>query len=89
LLLFGFLEQLHTLQAHAVDKVAKDLREEIAVVTTEPSGGLTAGEPNGRSEGVSQIAERVGALEEHVDRHGRVIKRAIEIAASYFQSDRP
>jgi hypothetical protein len=27
-------------------------------------------------------------LEEHVDRHGRIIKRAIEIAASYFQSDR-
>jgi hypothetical protein len=28
-------------------------------------------------------------LEEQVDRHGRVIKRAIEIAAGYFQSDRP
>jgi putative secretion ATPase (PEP-CTERM system associated) len=36
LLLFGFLEQLHTLKANAVDKVANDLREEIAVVTTEP-----------------------------------------------------
>src|SRR5262249_27807461 len=32
LLLFGFLEQLHTLQANAVDKVAHDLREEMAVV---------------------------------------------------------
>ena len=89
LLLFGFLEQLHTLQANAVDKVAKDLREEIAVVTTEPIGGLTAGEPNGKSEAVSQITERLSVLEEQVDRHGRVIKRAIEIAARYFQSDRP
>jgi general secretion pathway protein A len=88
LLLFGFLEQLHTLQANAVDKVAKDLREEIAVVTTEPIGGSAAGQPNGKSEAVSQIAERVSVLEEHVDRHGRIIKRAIEIAASYFQSDR-
>jgi hypothetical protein len=89
LLLFGFLEQLHTLQANAVDKVAKDLREEIAVVTTDPIGGLSAGEPNGKSEVASQIAERLGMLEEQVDRHGRVIKRAIEIATSYFQSDRP
>src|SRR5271167_4789123 len=84
LLLFGFLEQLHTLQANAVDKVAKDLREEIAVVTTEPIGGLTAGDPNGKSEAVSQITERLSVLEEQVDRHGRVIKRAIEIAAGYF-----
>jgi len=89
LLLFGFLEQLHMLQANAVDKVAKDLREEIAVVTTEPIGGLTAGEPNGKSEPASQIAERLSMLEEQVDRHGRIIKRAIEIATSYFQSDRP
>jgi hypothetical protein len=89
LLLFGFLEQLHTLQGNAVDKVAKDLREEIAVVTTEPIGGLTPGEPNGKSEAVSQITERLSVLEEQVHRHGRVIKRAIEIAAGYFQSDRP
>jgi hypothetical protein len=88
LLLFGFLEQLHTLQANAVDKVAKDLREEIAVVTTDPVGGPIAGQANGKSETASQIGERLSALEEHVDRHGRVIKRAIEIAASYFQSDR-
>src|SRR5213079_1957444 len=53
LLLFGFLEQLHALQANAVDKVAKDLREEIAVVTTEPIGGLTAAEPNGKAEAAS------------------------------------
>ena len=89
LLLFGFLEQLHALQANAVDKVAEDLREEIAVVTTEPNGGLTTGELNGKSEAISQITERLSVLEEQVDRHGRVIKRAIEIAAGYFQSDRP
>jgi general secretion pathway protein A len=89
LLLFGFLEQLHTLQANAVNKVANDLREEIAVVTTDPTGGATAAEANGKSEAVSQFAKRLSALEESVDRHSRVIKRAIEIAASYFQSERP
>src|SRR5499433_1346105 len=55
LLLFGFLEQLHTLQANAVDKVAHDLREEMAVVTTEPGGGSTHDETNGKSEAVSEI----------------------------------
>src|SRR5215469_13497428 len=90
LLLFGFLEQLHMLQPNAVEKVAHDLREEIAVVTTEPISGSTGGQqPNGKSEAVSEIAERLSVLEQHVDRHGRVIRRAIEIAASYFQSDRP
>ena len=87
LLLFGFLEQLHTLKANAVDKVAKDLREEIAVVTTEPSAArlrpaqrkIGAGLPDSRA---PQRARR------NVDRHGRIIKRAIEIAANYFQSDR-
>src|SRR5215469_15853119 len=33
LLLYGFLEQIHTLTGSAVDKVANDLQEEIAVVT--------------------------------------------------------
>src|SRR5246127_4785022 len=37
LLLFGFLEELHTLTAHAVEKVANDLREEIALVTAPPA----------------------------------------------------
>jgi hypothetical protein len=37
----------------------------------------------------SNIAERVSALEDNVNRHSRVIKRAIEIAANYFQSERP
>ena len=31
-------------------------------------------------------AQRLSAVEENVDRHSRVIKRAIEIAANYFQS---
>jgi hypothetical protein len=89
LLLFGFLEELHTLTASAVEKVASDLREEIAVVTTQPIVTGSPAEPDGKIEAVSQVAQRVSVLEENVDRHGRVIKRAIEIAASYFQNERP
>jgi hypothetical protein len=83
------LEELHTLTASAVEKVASDLREEIAVVTTQPVLTGSPIEPDGKIEAVSQLAQRVSVLEENVDRHGRVIKRAIEIAASYFQNERP
>src|ERR1700740_3604891 len=40
LLLFGFIEELHTLKAAAVEKVADDLRQEIAVVTVDPVSGI-------------------------------------------------
>jgi general secretion pathway protein A len=87
LLLYGFLEQLHTLTGSAVDKVASDLRDEIAVVTeTKPSasdgGKVIAGD------GLSMVVERIGHLEKSVDKHERLIRRAIEIAAHYFQGER-
>ena len=89
LLLFGFLEELHTLTAHAVEKVANDLREEIALAATPPAVANSATELVGRDEALSQISRRLGVLEDSVYKHGRVIKRAIEIAASYLQSERP
>jgi hypothetical protein len=38
---------------------------------------------------MTEVTKRLSALEENVNRHGRVIKRAIEIAATYFQVERP
>jgi general secretion pathway protein A len=87
LLLFGFLEQLHTLTANAVEKVANDLREEIAQVSTPTPVIAGWPEPDGRGEFVSQIAERIAALEDTVQKHERVIKRAIELAANYIQGE--
>jgi hypothetical protein len=89
LLLFGFLEELHTLQAPAVEKVATDLRQEIAVVTADSASSGSLGEPNGRLDAISEVTKRLSALEENVSRHARIIKRAIEIAAAYFHSERP
>ena len=88
LLLFGFLEELHTLTAHAVEKVANDLREEIALAATPPAVANSPTEPVGRDEALSQIRRRLGVLEDSVYKQARVIKRAIEIAASYLQSER-
>jgi general secretion pathway protein A len=89
LLLFGFLEELHTLTADAVEKVANDLREEIALVAAPAAVASSRTEPEGRDEPVSQITHRLGVLEDSVQKHGRVIKRVIEIAASYLQRDLP
>jgi len=88
LLLFGFLEELHTLTADAVEKVANDLREEIAVVATPLAVVDTAADPVGSGETLSQISHRLAVLEDTVHKHGRVIKRGIEIVASYLQGER-
>ena len=88
LLLFGFLEELHSLTANAVEKVANDLREEIALVAAPPAVAHSPTDPVGGDEVLSQINRRLGLLEDCVYKQGRVIKRAIEIAASYFQSER-
>jgi hypothetical protein len=69
--------------------VANDLRKEIAVVAVEPGISVSPAAPDGKSDTVSQVAQRLTVLEESVHRQGRVIKRVIEIAASYFQGDRP
>ena len=88
LLLFGFLEELHALTASSVQKVANDLREEIALVAA-PVVTNPPDEPSGSQEVFSQITHRLGVLEDSVHRQGRVIKRFIEIAASYLQGERP
>jgi general secretion pathway protein A len=88
LLLFGFLEELHTLTANSVQKVANDLREEIALVAA-PTAADPPAEPGGSTDVFSQITHRLDLLEDNVHRQGRVIKRVIEIAASYLQGQRP
>jgi general secretion pathway protein A len=87
LLLFGFLEQLHTLSASAVDKVANDLRQEIAVVT-ETRASATVNGGASPANGISGVVARLGHVEKNVDRHERLIRRAIEIAAHYFQGEK-
>ena len=92
LLLHGSLEELHTLQAAIIEKVAYDLRQEMAVVRLHPSSEIPRPDPNGHAEAMTEVTKRLSALEKHlsalavsVDRHERVIKRAIKIAGAVFQ----
>src|SRR6266849_4185289 len=64
LLLFGFLEQLHALTASAVEKVAGDLRPEIAIVTAPQALGSAPTDPVGGDESIAQINYRRRLLEE-------------------------
>jgi putative secretion ATPase (PEP-CTERM system associated) len=79
LLLYGFLEQLHILRESAVEKVAKDLREELAVITPRrPAAALESG-----GGAAAEVAERLRAVEARLGKHEGLIRRALEIAARY------
>jgi len=86
LLLYGFLEGLHTLDGIAVEKVSTDMDRELAVVKVEHQ--LPSADPGDEPQS-SEVAQRLGALERHIGKHQRVIKRAITIAARYFQDQQP
>jgi general secretion pathway protein A len=80
LLLYGFLERLHTLSESAVEKVAKDLREELAVIAVRrPAAAFDGG-----GEARSQLAGRLDAIEDKLGKHESLIRRVLEISARYF-----
>ena len=81
-------EKLHELSASSVEKVASDLRQEIAVVTTPSAHPGPSADPAGGNESIAQISRRLGLLEESVRKQGLVIRRAIEIATRYFHEER-
>jgi general secretion pathway protein A len=82
LLLFGFLEGLHALDGIAVEKVGTEMNRELAVVRVEHQVHSTASAEEPPS---AEIVERLDTLERSIDKHQRVIERAISIAARYFQ----
>jgi len=97
LLLFGFMEELHTLPAAVVETVGNDLRNEMAVITLDRASEASRVEPSGTSEAISElirrvsaleesVIQRVSALEESVSRHDRVIQQAADIATAFLRS---
>jgi putative secretion ATPase (PEP-CTERM system associated) len=84
LLLYGFLEQLHSLSEGDVEKVAGDMREELAMVTVSPEAEATDG-----TGAAAEIAARLDRLEDKVERQARLVRRAIEITARHFLGVEP
>jgi putative secretion ATPase (PEP-CTERM system associated) len=95
LLLFGFLEEIHTIDDAMVVAVAEELRGEVEqanVQTSLSAAGNGHGAGHGAANGhdpqlastLSALSERVELLERYVHHHERTIKRGIDIATRYF-----
>lgn len=78
LLLYGSLERLHTFSGTDVDRVAKELHDELAVVA---ANGAAPPLENGNE---VAVAARIAVLEDRIERHEGLIRRALELAARYF-----
>jgi len=88
LLLFGYLEERHALDATAVTQVAEELQSELSPVVTAlaPAAAHEAvPRGNGADAMLSEIMTRVAAIEQTMGKHERTIKRALEIIASYMR----
>jgi len=82
LLLYGFLESLHTLSGEAAEKVAIDLLREMAVVTEHSA--ITGNASAALTELLPELGTRLSALERSADRHERMLKRVIAACANFF-----
>lgn len=94
LLLFGFLEERHTIDDATVVTVADELRNELQAGQAEAAAIAVHGPTvspstsNGHDQtlftAMTALVERVGLLERYVLQHERTIKRGIDIASRYF-----
>lgn len=86
LLLFGFLDELHTIDDEVVRTVADELRRETAggerAVVQPPSNG--AGGPGDSPGALDDLTDRIAVLERYVAAHERTIQRGLDIVARYF-----
>lgn len=87
LLLFGFLEEMHRLDAETVRRVGEDLdRETAQVLDARPPGDNrkppAAAGPTGAV--LADLMGRMTSVEGSVRHHDRVIARALRAAADYF-----
>ena len=84
LLLYGFLEETHTLSATDAERIALELRAELSTVAApEPHS-----QPMPRIDSLAQsdaLAERLMALERMAATHQRTIQRLIKIIAGHFK----
>jgi general secretion pathway protein A len=85
-LLFGYLEERHALDASVVTQVAAELKDELgtrsALIAPAPDLGLCA---TASDIDVTALATRIDALERSVGKQERAIRRAIEIIAGYIR----
>ena len=85
LLLFGFLDELHEIDAETVASVAEELRREIAPEAPSASAVNLAGPTSSSlASDVETLTDRVAALERSVAAHERTIQKGLDIVSRYF-----
>jgi general secretion pathway protein A len=87
LLLWGYLEERHAIDADAVVQVADELQAELT--STSPvvtPSGVVAARANGSDAVLPEVMARLSVIEQTMGKHERAIKRAIEIIANYVRS---
>jgi general secretion pathway protein A len=86
LLLYGYLEEIHSISAAATERVAIDLKAELSAVTV-PHKGWDAVPMLAESPAFpGAVAKRLDALERMAKTQQRTIQRLIEIMASHFKA---
>jgi general secretion pathway protein A len=91
LLLFGFLEERHSLAGEHAQDVAKDLERELMQVMPKSAPATDAAPKHlnggGGSNGAGgRLPRRLDVLEAYVRSHDKAIRRALEIAARYLDT---
>jgi general secretion pathway protein A len=90
ILLFGFLEERHTLTENDVEEVARDLALESSRVLPSPSNGSGATAQPGLGAAVADgLGARVAALETQLAAQDRTIRKLLKMVAAFLDSDRP
>jgi general secretion pathway protein A len=85
-LLFGYLEERHALDASVVTQVAAELKDELGTKSVLVAPAQDLAMCAGSSDiDVTALATRLDALERSVGKQERAIRRAIEIIAGYIR----
>ncbi len=86
LFLCGMLEELHEIGEETVDTVAREMSQEGASATLDPSPNQSPKKelPTAEEE-FTDIEQRLASVEKVLKVHDRTIRRAIELAESYFK----
>jgi general secretion pathway protein A len=85
LLLWGYLEERHAIDANGVRHVAEELQSELSPIGSAVATSGThdaVAHVNGSDEMLSEIMTRVAAVEHTMGKHERTLRRALEIIAT-------
>lgn len=91
LMLLGFLDELHTITAEDVNKVAADLAAESSFAHSlpKPSNGSQLAPTNGGVPGLADIPTRVAELEHRLTQQETFIRRAALVVHEFLNMRRP